>query len=339
MTIDDLIALTIPEIQKMFLKVMQDVVDTAVIEEMIMAIEAGDLDALVRASGFTLAALAPIVDAIEQSYYDGAIATTEEFPARIRTPAGTFIFRFDIRNPVVEKELRDNSSVMITRISQEIRDNIRSTLERGQIAGNNPRKTALDIVGRIDPVTKKRIGGVIGLTTSQEKWAANAQKYLNELDDTYFSLTLRDRRFDKLVQKAIETKKPLKSEDVSRITTSYKNRALKYRADMIARTEAIQSINRGQYRSITQMIEETGFRRSAVTKKWDDTGDKRTRTSHAVMGTKYGKQGIDLEEAFVSPFGARLLYPGDTSLDAPAAEIIHCRCRIKYDIDWIAGRE
>ncbi len=86
---------------------------------------------------------------------------------------------------------------------------MRITLERGQLEGNNPRVTALDIVGRIDPVTKKRVGGVIGLTNNQEQWVANGRRYLEQLDSKYFNLELRDKRFDGTVKKAIEAGKPL----------------------------------------------------------------------------------------------------------------------------------
>ena len=127
------------------------------LDEMVAAIEAGDAERLYQATGFTPAVLNPIVDRIEQMYRNAGEVEAGEFPSRIRTPTGMVMFRFDMRNPAVERELREHSSQLITRITNETREVITKTLERGQIAGRNPRNTALDIVGRVDPVSRTRI--------------------------------------------------------------------------------------------------------------------------------------------------------------------------------------
>lgn len=336
-TLDNLIALTIPEIQDIFLSVMQDIVDRAMLDEMIKAIEAGDAEALFKATGFTVAALTPILDAVEQLYQDTGNLTADGLPNRIRTPlGGSIIFRFNMRNPAVEEDLRTYSSALISRLTEEARDNVRIALQRGMIAGDNPRKTALNIVGRVDPVTKKRIGGILGLTTKQEEWVSNAERYLKDLDSKYFNLSLRDKRFDAKVRKSFEAGKPLNEETRQKIVTLYKNRALKFRADAIARTETIQSVNRSTYQTYKQLLAE-GIDKSAITKVWDDVGDGKTRPSHFAMGRTYGKKGIPVDQEFVSPTGARLMYPGDRTLGAPASEIVNCRCLLRYKINFLAG--
>jgi len=76
---------------------------------------------------------------------------------------------------------------------------------------------------------------------------------------------------------------------------------------------------------------------NAITKEWDDCGDNRVRRSHASMAQKYGKgRGLPLDEPFILPSGAKMLYPGDQSLGAPAKEIIQCRCRAYYRVDWLS---
>lgn len=334
-TIDQLYALTVPEIQRVFLEVMQDIVDEAMLDQMILAIENNDAEALFRTSGFTPAALGPILDRIEQTYREGAVSESEAWPRRIVTPLGVVRFKFDMRNTVVEQDLRQQSSAFVTRLVDEARDNVRATLQRGMVAGDNPRQTALNIIGRVNPFTGKREGGIIGLSSNQEKWVANTKRYLQQLDNKYFSLKLRDKRFDRPVRKSIEIGKPLTSQEIDKLLTSYKSRALKYRGESIARTETIQSLNRGAAAAYTQAISEGVFVRQQVEKEWDDVGDGRTRHTHKAMGSKYGKEkGIDLEEAFVSPSGSRLLFPGDASLGAAANEIIMCRCKVRYRVDW-----
>jgi len=336
-TIDSLIALTIPEIQEAFLTAMQDVVDRAMLAEMVAAIEANDAEALYRATGFSPAALSPILDRIEQAYLDAADVTVEGWPNVIRTPTGRVVFRFNGRNAVVEEDLKVRSSALITALSEEIRENIRTTLERGMIAGDNPRTTALNIVGRVDLSTKKRVGGVIGLTRNQERWVSSSKTYLEQGSEKYFSLSLRDKRFDGTVRKAFESGKPLSKDTISKLVTSYKSRALRYRAEAIARTETIQSINRGQYMSMKQGIEEGVLQNGAVTKYWDAVGDRKTRPTHSSLEEATKKNPLQLDEPFVSPSGDRMMFPGDSSLGADAKEIVHCRCRIRYNVDFNYG--
>lgn len=338
-TLDNLIALMVPEIRDIFLDVMQDIVDQSFIDEMIKAIEAGDAEALFRATGFTPVALQPILDAIERVYQDSGEITGNGFPKRLRTPIGSTVFRFDMRNQAVENDLKTFSSQFVTRLTDEARTNVKSVLEQGMITGDNPRRTALDIVGRIDPVTKQRTGGIIGLTTQQEAWVANGRKYLESLDPKYLKMELRDKRFDDTVKKAIETGQPLPSETVSKLMTAYKNKALKYRADTIAKTETIQSINRAEYRAHVQAVEEGTLSEEVITRHWDAVGDEKTRSSHMALEKKYKTKGVGLNEPFVTNNGARMMFPGDSSLGAPASEIVACRCRQKIKVDWLAGVE
>lgn len=337
-SLEQLAALRVPEIQRIFLEVMQDVVDRAILDEMIAAIEANDPDRLFQATGFTPAALAPILDAIEQTYQDSAETTVSSWPRR--ATGLNSVFRFDMRNTRVEEDLKMVSSTLVSRLTDEARQNVRNALSAGIARGENPRKTALDIIGRIDPTTKKRIGGIIGLTENQGNWVRNAQKYVETLDPRYFTLKLRDKRFDSIVKKAVESGKPPSSTDVTKIVSSYKNRALKYRAEAVSRTETIQAMNRGEFMSYKQAVSEGILSNSQIRKEWDDVGDGRTRISHLNLGNKYGKnKGIPLEEVFETMTGAKLMFPGDSSHAAGAEEIVHCRCKLRYRVNFREGVE
>ena len=339
-TIDQLYSLTVPEIQKIFLQTMQGIVDEAILDQMIKAIENNDPEALFRASGFTPAALGPILDRIEEAYNDGAISESSTWPKRIITPLGDVRFRFDIRNVAVEQDLRNYSSSLVSELVEEARSNVRMVLQRGMIAGDNPRQTALNIIGKINPVTGSREGGVLGLTTAQEGWVANTRRYLEQLDSKYLSLKLRDKRFDATVKKAISEKTPLSNVQIDKLLTSYKSRALKFRGETIARTETLQALNKGAAASYIQAFAEGTLAQEQVTKDWDDVGDKKTRHTHKSMGAKYPKgKGIDFNEPFVSSSGARLMYPGDISLGAGADEIANCRCKARYTVNWRYGLE
>lgn len=335
-TLDYLIDLFEPQIRDAFLAAMQGVVDDAIISDMIRAIENGDVEGAFRALGFSPAAMRPITEVIEDAFERGGILTGEEFPTFLNTPSGRTRFRFDVRNSRAEAWLRDHSSQLVTRLTDEARENVQQVLQRGMIAGDNPRVTALDIVGRIDPTTKQRTGGIVGLTRNQELWVANTRRDLLNLDSNYFSRKLRDKRFDRVVQRAINEDRPLPRDTVDKIVTAYKNAALRYRGESIGRTEAIQSLNRAEWEAHMQAVDIGALRKQDVSRHWDSAGDTRVRWSHRTMDRTYQTAGVGLDEPFVSPSGARMMYPGDTSLGAPGDEVIMCRCRVRLKADFLA---
>lgn len=336
-TFEKIYALQIPEVRDLFIEAMRDVSDNANIDEMIKAIETNDIDRLVQASGYNVVVLNKIIDKIEDVYERTGNMMVDGWP-KLRNAFGLVTPVFNVRNSAVERELSEFSSRFVKEITDEMRKTIQETLTDGMMRGINPRETAINIVGRYNPVTHKRIGGTIGLASNQVKWVNNARRYLENLDERYFSLGLRDKRFDSIVKKAIAEGKKLTKEKVSQLITAYESKALKYRADAIARTETIQAINRAERAAIAQQIEEGLISADLVTKWWSNSADERVRLSHVELGRKYNKNNqIGFDEPFETMTGSKLLYPGDTSLGADASEIIHCRCKCMYRVDFVKG--
>lgn len=98
------------------------------------------------------------------------------------------------------------------------------------------------------------------------------------------------------------------------------------RAEMIARTVSTQAHNEAAYSRTKEY---------APYKEWLPTlNNDRTRPSHLAMKGVI----IPVEEAFKVPAfmaskhtrveGCEMMYPGDSSLGAPAAQIIQCRCAV-----------
>lgn len=329
-TLNQLYLLAVPEIQALFLNVIESVVERCVLKDVVEAIENNDVEALYVATGFTPALLNPLLKKIEDVYEKAANIVISEWPKKNQ-------YVFNVRNEIAENELKRSSSTLITNLTDELKAVVRFQLAEGMANGINPRETALNIVGRVNSTTKKREGGIIGLSENQAKWVSSTRKYLETLDEKYFSLGLRDKRFDSVVRKAIDNQEPLTKDEITKLITAYEKKALKYRGDSIARTETIQAMNRGEYASIRQAIEEGTLKEGQITKWWDDTGDGRTRLTHVNLGIKYSKKNkIPFNEPFVSATGSSLLYPGDTSLGASAREVIQCRCKAVYDIDFLA---
>jgi hypothetical protein len=195
-------------------------------------------------------------------------------------------------------------------------------------AGRNPRNIALDIIGRINPATGKREGGVIGLTSNQTDAVIKARSELQNLDTNYFTRQRRDARFDKTIRKAIADGKPLTADQIDKITGRYKDRLLQLRGETIARTEAITALRAGTHEGFAQLVDSGAVRADQIRLTWSATGDGRTRDTH----TSLNKQAITFGGTFVSPSGAMLSYPGDTSHGASGAETIQCRCTANYRI-------
>lgn len=321
------------DIRSAFLASIQNVVDNVVLADVVKAISEGDLDKAFRALGFSDAAMRPLTAAIERAFETGGVTIGETFPKLLNTPNGRTVFRFDVRDSRAEAWLRDQSSTLVTAIKEDTREAVRNVLNDGMRAGVNPRTAALDLVGRVD-ATGKRVGGVIGLTPGQERWVTRTRQMLEELDPAYLNRKLRDKRFDKIVARAIKDGKPLPADTIQKLVTRYKANALRYRGETIGRTEAIQALNRSEQEAIQQAVAMGATKASTVQRVWESAGDDgRTRDTHLQMDG----QTVGLDEPFTFPGGAQAMFPGDTSLGAPPEETINCRCRFRLKIDWLAA--
>jgi len=331
---DDLLTRYGQEIADAFLQAINDLTSRAQVQQVINAIGRGDVDGAISALHLDPAAFGPMLDAIARGYSEGGAATASLLPSR--TPDGVaLVFRFGARNPRAEAWLREESSALVTRIDDEQRAVIRTVLTKGLERGDNPRTVALDVVGRLDRATGRRVGGVIGLTPQQEAFARNAAEELASGDPAqmrnYLTRELRDRRFDRTIAKAIREETPVPAETIQRALVQYRNRLLKFRGDMIGRTEALSSLNAAQFEALQQAVESGQLRRNQIRRVWRATMDRRTRDTHAVL---HG-ESVGLDEAFTSPSAAVLRYPGDPM--APASERVGCRCHLTVRVDWAAN--
>jgi hypothetical protein len=221
---------------------------------------------------------------------------------------------------------------LVTNIVNEQLDTLRTVIGDQLAAGIAPRKIAVQIAGPV--VNGNRQGGFIGLSRPQVGYLANARAELTALDAGYFSRTLRDRRFDPLVRKAIADGKPLAQADIDRIAARYSDRMLKHRADTIARTESITALRMGRREGIEQAIEAGAIRADTLTRVWSATMDARTRPEHMDMN---GQEVVGMDTPFQLPDGSLMMEPGDTSLGADPAQTINCRCFSEHRVDWLRG--
>lgn len=329
----DALARFSPAVRQAFIDAVQDITDNAILAQVVEALEAGDADRAWRALGYNPSIWNRFVATLTATFEHGATMAMQVLPKYATGPDGVkSMLRFNIRDREAERWLQEESGTLITRIENEMRTSVRNTMQAGLAEGRNPRSTALDIIGRVDPSTGKREGGVLGLGEREEYWSRSTRTKLLTLDESYFDLDLRDKRFDATVRKAIETGKPLPAATVDKLVDRYRANALRFRGEQIARTETLAALNRSEFEAVRQSQAQTGLPAAAFTKEWDDAGDSKVRHSHRELG-RLGP--IQFDQPFVSPVtGAMMMHPGDTSLitdpNLAARERIGCRCRVKY---------
>jgi hypothetical protein len=212
---------------------------------------------------------------------------------------------------------------------------VRQALAAGMARGENPRTTALDLVGRVDPSTGKRDGGIIGLTAQQQGAVEAARDQLRSDDPAqlkaYLERKRRDKRFDRSVLKAIREEKPLPAEIAGKALRQYKNRLLQLRGETIGKNEAFTSLQASKQEAYRQAVQGGAVSQQAVRKIWRHMANENPRIQHVEMDG----ESVGLEEVFVMPDGTRMLYPHDP--EAPAKHTLGCHCQADYRIDHLAN--
>jgi hypothetical protein len=132
-------------------------------------------------------------------------------------------FRFDGTNPTAQRVAERQAALMVTRVTEETIQSLRTLIVRSIREGIPPYDAARMIRGIIRP---EGASGLIGLTAPQAQAAMN---YREQLVDSGLSLDRVNTLMDRYVKKKIRE-----------------------RSKNIARTEVITSLNRGQQESWRQ---------------------------------------------------------------------------------------
>ncbi len=333
MTIEELLARYERGLRNAFLESIKDITSRAQIGQITRALEQGDINAAVEAIFVDRAAYAKFEALIEEAYGEGGIVGIEDAGDIRDTDGQRTIIRFNGRNLRAERILREHSSNMVTNIIREQRQGIREHLTAGMEAGNNPRSTALNVVGRIDRASQRRTGGIIGLNLPQQRAVLKAREQLESGDFSAFKQRkLRDKRFDSVLNKAAIEGRSLTADEVNRIIARYNDRLLKLRGVTIGRTESLTALNMGAYQAMQQIIDSGKVDAENIEGTWDSAGDLRVRFSHAVVDGKKVRFG----QSWVMPSGVLMKHPGDPA--GGGAEVINCRCVARWRINYRPNR-
>lgn len=301
-----------PKIARAFIQAIETIRLRIPAEQIALLIERRDFTTLENAFAghFTSTEWQPYGKAIEQAVIAGTKATSET-QGVVNGAQEDFEIRVGL-NPRLEQFAQTMTSTRIREIDQTTRDTIRQVLQSGLTAGDDPFAIA------------RRIRGSIGLTQRQEAAVNNYERMLRALDPEVLDRKLRDRRSDASVARAINNDKALTDAQVRSLVDRYRDRYVKYRANVIARTESIRAVQGAQWELFQDMINKGQIDARQVRRTWIHTGDAHVRNAHLQIPAMNPK-GVGQNETFSSPLGP-ILYPGDPS--ALAANTIQCRCAV-----------
>jgi hypothetical protein len=327
---DNLIAKWEPVLRRAFMDAVYKLRNSAQVDKIVELLQQNDIEGAVRAVGLNPYAFRALDNSTRTAFESGADTTLAVFPELVDPEGFRFAVQFNMANPHAAAWLAERSSTRIVQILDDQRVMIRNFLRAGMEDGRNPRSVALDLVGRISE--GRREGGVLGLTDSQGQWVVNYMRALaSDNPAAALDYKLRDRRFDSAVRTAVEDNVPLTGEQIDTMARTYTNRALRLRAEGIARTETIAALHEAQQQAIDQTVESGAIDAEQVAFVWRTARDARVRDSHQAMEG----QRRALGEMFVTGAGNQLEYPGDPS--GPPEEVINCRCWREPDVDFLAG--
>ena len=218
------------------------------------------------------------------------------------------VIDFDITNIRAVNIMRLNKLEFVREFMAEQRLATRYALMDGIERGLNP----------IDQARAFRDS--IGLTVRQQSAVSNYRRLLTEGSAEALNRRLRDGRFDRTVISAIRDGRSLSPEQIDRMVGRYQERYVKYRSEVIARTESLSAVHEGKEEMYQQAFDSGTLDPEKCIRKWHPARDARVRDTHWPMSGQERKVG----EPFTTGAGVKIMYPGDRN--APAKERIQCRC-------------
>ncbi|MEQ1938610.1 head morphogenesis protein [Mesorhizobium sp. CN5-321] len=325
---------------------VDDIRSSIVLRVVVNLLEKGDVQGAVAAMNLDHDAFAKFELAIVNAYNGGGQAFVANLP-KMSDPSGNrVVWHFGVRNTPGEAELRRHSAAFVTAATEDIKQAIGESMAEGLAKGQNPTQTALQVIGKVNRVTGKREGGILGLTSQQSDYVDNPRYRLNpdveppgarqqlESGDpammkAYLKRGRRDKRFDKTILKAIKDGKPLPKEFIDRVVGRYSDGLLKLRGEAVGLNETMNALAKSRHDAMQQQIDAGKAESQDVTKVWHHPAEEHPRLQHIAMDGK----SVGFEEQFQMPDGTLMRYPHDP--DAPAKHTIFCRCRTEYRFNAI----
>lgn len=283
-----------------FMAVVRQISDRFVLEQLEVLLRSGQFETALGAAEIAAGNLA--------NAYSSSFARAAEDTARFISNSVDVVVSFDQTNERAVEAMRRNQLRLVREFTTEQRFATRLAMVDAITRGLNPREQAA------------AFRASIGLTRRQVQAVINYRRLLESGSSAALQRALRDRRFDSTVSAAVAGDRPLTAAQIDTMVGRYEERYVRYRSEVIARTEALRSVHEGVTEAFQQAIDQGALAADEIVREWVTARDERVRTSHSAMNG----QRRPIGQPFLSGAGNQIRYPGD--IDAPGSETIQCRC-------------
>lgn len=290
-----------PDLRRELIRSMGELQDLVGEEELERLIREAGLDRLVHETldeEVLERAFAGFRRELQRSIERATVWTAGDVP-RIR-PA----IAFDVLSPNVIEAVRELDTRVMTTLKREVREGFRQAVERGLEEGKHP------------TVVARRSREMLGLAPNQEAAVANFRRMLEEGDREALTRTLRDRRFDRTLERALGAKGTgLSSDQVDRMVNAYRRKMVAFNAETNARTAALDAMKRGNRLTWERMVEAGRVDATRIRRRWQNVGDSRVRPGH-----QDPPEGVNGEVVgFFDAYSNGQMIPGEDEFN--------CRCQ------------
>ena len=278
-----------------FARVVEAVQGSVTLKELADLLETRGVDAVADRLLSDPALFSPLTEVM----HVGLLATTQHVLSGMPKQ---FVVSFDAYNPKAVEVMRTEGGRLVQQVSQGIKDMVREVSTQGLVLGDNPRTTA------------RIIRGSIGLTASQRQAVANYRKLLTNGDPAALERALRDKRFDKTVRAWLDGVRTVDPAKVDDMVARYEARYLKYRAETIARNEAMAALTKGNRLAWDAVFDAGKADRNRMRRFWHVARDERA-CDYCKPIPRANLKGVGFDEPFQTPLGPRM------------DPLIHVQCR------------
>jgi hypothetical protein len=301
--IEKLISYHDRQFQSTFLMAVNTIKDAFTLEELATLLSQGRLEEALQAVEKAAALMG--------NQYGAALTNSAQNTAAYLTnEALTVAVNFDQTNTRAVQAISENRLRLVREFSNGQRATLRAAMTDGIREGLNP----------IDQARNFRDS--VGLTQRQQAAVSNYRRLLNgntaEMAEAS-TRRLHDGRSTRSVRRAISNERPLPQAQIDSMVSRYQSNYVRYRSEVIGRTEALRAAHQGSEEMYTQAFESGDLDPNAVTRTWLTANDGRVRDTHDNLSGQERSVG----ETWASG-GSELRFPGDPN--AAAAETVQCRC-------------
>lgn len=290
-----------PDIARAYLRALRQIAALLTTEEL-EAVVAGRLTLTELFSNESLArATAGYRAAIRESVQEGARLVLPDIRSQVPRVAAVFNFL----DPRVITAVRGLETSAMATLTEQVREVSRAYIENGIRDGKGV------------PAMARQLRTVIGLAPHQERYVDNLARELRELSPDFKRRVLRDKRYDRIILRAIREGKPLSEAKVEQIASAYRRRFTAHNTEVVTRQITLDSFREANRLSWEQAVADGYLDADSLVKVWVHSGlPKDPRPEHvALSGTAV---------RYDRPFPNGQQVPGESDWG--------CGCSARYEV-------